>query len=40
VTVSEPDRAAFQAALKDLHKKYDGKLWPAGLVEKIQALQP
>ena len=39
VTVNEPDRAAFQDALKDMHKKYDGKLWPAGLVEKIRAMQ-
>ena len=39
VVISEPDRAAFQDALKEMHKKYDGKLWPAGLVEKIKAMQ-
>jgi tripartite ATP-independent transporter DctP family solute receptor len=39
VSVTVPDRAAFQAALKDLHLRYEGRLWPAGLVDKIRALQ-
>ena len=30
-----PDREAFREALKDVHKPYEGKLWPAGLVDKI-----
>jgi tripartite ATP-independent transporter DctP family solute receptor len=33
-----PDREAFREALKDVHKSYEGKLWPAGLVDKIRAL--
>ena len=39
VTISEPDREAFKEALKDVYKPYEGKLWPAGLVDKIQAMQ-
>ena len=39
LTMSEPDRDAFKEALKDIYKPYDGKLWPAGLVDKIQAMQ-
>ncbi len=39
LTITEPDRAAFQEALKDVYKPYEGKLWPVGLVEKIQAMQ-
>jgi tripartite ATP-independent transporter DctP family solute receptor len=39
VTVTVPDRNAFRAALKDLHLRYEGKLWPAGLVDKIRAAQ-
>lgn len=38
VTVSQPDRAAFEAALKDAYKQSEGKLWPAGLVEQVRAL--
>jgi len=39
LTYTVPDRAAFQEALKDIHKPYEGKLWPAGLVERIRAAQ-
>ena len=39
ITISQPDREAFKEALKDIYKPYDGKLWPAGLVDKIQAMQ-
>jgi len=39
VTVSQPDRAAFQEALKDVYKQYEGKVWPAGAVEQIRAMQ-
>ena len=39
LTITQPDRAAFQEALKDVYKPYEGKLWPVGLVEKIQAMQ-
>jgi tripartite ATP-independent transporter DctP family solute receptor len=38
VTISKPDRAAFEAALKDVYKQSEGKLWAAGLVEQIRAL--
>lgn len=38
VTISKPDHAAFEAALKDAYKESEGKIWPAGLVEQIRAL--
>ena len=38
-TYTVPDVAAFRAAFKDVHKPYEGKVWPAGLVEKIRAMQ-
>jgi len=34
-----PDIAAFREAFKDVHKPYEGKVWPAGLVDKIRAMQ-
>jgi TRAP-type C4-dicarboxylate transport system substrate-binding protein len=34
-----PDKAAFEAAWKDVYKNYEGKVWPVGLVEKIKAAQ-
>lgn len=34
-----PDRAAFRAATAGLEKEYEGKLWPAGLVERIRQAQ-
>jgi TRAP-type transport system periplasmic protein len=34
-----PDREAFRAALKDVHKPYEGKMWPAGFVERIRKMQ-
>ncbi len=34
-----PDRDAFHRAWKDVHKPYDGKIWPAGLVDKIRGMQ-
>lgn len=39
-TYTVPDRAAFRNALKDVHKPYDGKLWPAGMVDRIRSAQP
>jgi TRAP-type C4-dicarboxylate transport system substrate-binding protein len=39
VTYVEPDRAAFREALKDVYKEFDGKVWPAGMVAKIRAMQ-
>ncbi len=38
-TYTVPDIEAFKAVLKDAHKPLEGKLWPAGLVEKIRAMQ-
>jgi len=38
VTISKPDRAAFEAVLKDAYKASEGKTWPAGLVDQIRAL--
>jgi tripartite ATP-independent transporter DctP family solute receptor len=39
VTYTVPDIAAFRAAWKDVHKSYEGKVWPAGLVDRIRAAQ-
>ncbi len=39
VTSTVPDIAAFRAAFADAHKPYEGKVWPAGLVDKIRAMQ-
>ncbi len=39
VKVTIPNRFAFREASKDVYKEFEGKLWPAGLVEKIRALQ-
>jgi TRAP-type transport system periplasmic protein len=39
VRISQPDKAAFQAALKDIHKSLEGRVWPAGLVDRIRAMQ-
>lgn len=39
VTYTVPDIAAFRAAFADAHKPYEGKVWPAGLVDKIRAMQ-
>lgn len=39
VTISTPDHAAFRDAVKDLYKKYEGKLWPAGFVDQIRAAE-
>ncbi len=39
VTYVVPDRAAFEAAWKDVYKSYEGKVWPVGLVAQIKAAQ-
>lgn len=39
VTYTVPDREAFRAALADVYKEFEGKIWPEGLVEKIRAMQ-
>ena len=38
-TYTVPDITAFRAAFKDVHKPYEGKVWPAGLVDKIRTMQ-
>lgn len=39
VTVVVPDMAAFEAAWAGIPAAYEGKVWPAGLVERIRAMQ-
>jgi TRAP-type C4-dicarboxylate transport system substrate-binding protein len=39
VTVVAPDMAAFEAAWAGIPAAYEGKMWPAGLVERIRAMQ-
>jgi TRAP-type transport system periplasmic protein len=39
VTYVVPDATAFNAVWSDVHKAYEGKVWPAGLVERIRAAQ-
>lgn len=39
VTYTQPDKAAFQAALANVYKQYEGKDWPEGMVERIQKMQ-
>lgn len=39
VTYTVPDKAAFEAAWKDVYKSYEGTIWPAGLVERLKAAQ-
>ena len=34
-----PDREAFAKATANLHKEFEGKLWPEGWVEKIKGMQ-
>ena len=35
-----PDRAAFDRAWADIPGRYEGKVWPVGLVQRIRAAQP
>ncbi len=39
VTYTQPDKAAFKAALATVYQQYEGKDWPAGMVERIQKMQ-
>lgn len=39
VAITQPDQAAFRETVKDLYKKYEGKLWPEGFVDKIRAAE-
>lgn len=38
-TYTVPDIPAFRAALKDVHVPYEGKLWPAGMVDRVRKMQ-
>lgn len=38
VQISQPDKPAFEKALADVYKRFEGKLWPEGLVERIRAI--
>lgn len=38
-TYTVPDVAAFREVLKDVHVPYEGKLWPAGMVERVRKMQ-
>ncbi len=37
-TYTVPDRDKFRAAVADSHKKFDGVLWPKGMVEHIRKI--
>lgn len=37
--VTIPNRVALRETAKDVYKEFEGKVWPAGLVEKIRAMQ-
>jgi tripartite ATP-independent transporter DctP family solute receptor len=39
VTYTIPDRAAIADAVKDVYKEFDGTVWPAGLVDRVRAMQ-
>lgn len=38
VTYTKPDLEPWRRACADVHKPYEGKLWPEGLVDRIRAL--
>lgn len=38
VAYTKPDLEPWRRACADVHKSYEGKLWPEGLVERIRAL--
>jgi len=39
VTYTVPDRDAFRQALADAHLPYEGKLWPAGMFDRVRKMQ-
>lgn len=39
VTYTKPDLEPFRKAFENAHKAYEGKQWPAGLVDQIKAMQ-
>lgn len=38
VEITQPDKPAFEKALADVYKRFEGRLWPEGLVERIRAI--
>jgi len=38
VEITQPDKPAFEKALADVYKRFEGKVWPEGLVERIRAI--
>jgi tripartite ATP-independent transporter DctP family solute receptor len=38
-TYTVPDKAAFKKAWANVYKQFEGKTWPQGMVEEIQAMQ-
>jgi TRAP-type transport system periplasmic protein len=38
-TYTVPDKEAFKKAWANVYKQFEGKTWPEGMVEKIQAMQ-
>jgi TRAP-type C4-dicarboxylate transport system substrate-binding protein len=40
VTVANADIAEFRKALADVHMSFEGRVWPAGLVDRIRSWQP
>jgi TRAP-type transport system periplasmic protein len=38
-TYTVPDKEAFKKVWADVYKQFEGKTWPEGMVEKIQAMQ-
>ena len=39
VEYTVPDKEAFAAALADVYKDFEGKVWPEGLVERVRQMQ-
>jgi TRAP-type C4-dicarboxylate transport system substrate-binding protein len=38
-TYTVPDKEAFKKAWADVYKPFEGKVWPEGMVQKIQDMQ-
>lgn len=39
VTYTEPDRDAFRAATANVYRRFEGPVWPEGLVAKVREMQ-
>ncbi|MDF2621652.1 MAG: hypothetical protein K0S00_4311 [Xanthobacteraceae bacterium] len=38
VEITQPDKPAFEKALADVYKRFEGRVWPEGLVERIRTI--